>query len=208
MVHHGRLSQKHFLIIASQIIDVLMHLHSKQYVHSDIKAENIMIGLCNESLTTDCDRNDGLKKNQCGGSKPLRRGRKLEMSHSNSHHVFYNGAIRSHYLRPSKSISYIVDEENSRSTYSPESGHADSDYSDDHDEDFELSPRRKKGSRFAGKTKGKFNSSRLPVKNLPKKSMFNMPKDKLKATEAEKSSDDRVFVIDYGLATKFMDTNG
>ncbi|CAO1416311.1 unnamed protein product [Diamesa tonsa] len=53
----GRLHPKHFLIVCSQIIDVLKLLHEKHYVHSDLKAENIMIGLYDNN-ETDVDEND------------------------------------------------------------------------------------------------------------------------------------------------------
>lgn len=37
---------KNILIIADQLIDILEHIHDNGYAHSDIKAENIMIGKC------------------------------------------------------------------------------------------------------------------------------------------------------------------
>ena len=42
---------KQVLIIANQVIDILEHLHDKGYTHSDIKAENLMIGSCKTSET-------------------------------------------------------------------------------------------------------------------------------------------------------------
>lgn len=41
---HKRLDQKNLLVVASQILDILQHLHDNGYVHSDIKAENLMVG--------------------------------------------------------------------------------------------------------------------------------------------------------------------
>lgn len=39
-----RLDQKNILVVACQILDILQHLHGQGYVHSDIKARNLMIG--------------------------------------------------------------------------------------------------------------------------------------------------------------------
>lgn len=209
----GRLSHKHFLIVASQIIDVLMHLHNKHYVHSDIKAENIMIGL-NKRVTVRSpqadDEKDHLNRRELkqssiefSGANPLRSCR-VKDSRTQSHRALYNDMIRSHYLRPGKSITYAIDD-HSRSSHTPESDHESSDDSEQ-DEDFELTPRKRKANRAMHKSKGKRNGSRSPVKSFGScaaKNVFAKPK-----VPVEVESDDRVFVIDYGLATKFIDTNG
>ncbi|CAM6031325.1 unnamed protein product, partial [Sphagnum compactum] len=44
IIKNRRVATKHVLIIANQILDVLEHLHDNGYAHSDIKAENLMIG--------------------------------------------------------------------------------------------------------------------------------------------------------------------
>uniref|UniRef100_U5ENN5 non-specific serine/threonine protein kinase n=1 Tax=Corethrella appendiculata TaxID=1370023 RepID=U5ENN5_9DIPT len=44
LIKNKRVDPKNLLIIAEQIVDILEHLHDKGYVHSDIKAENLMIG--------------------------------------------------------------------------------------------------------------------------------------------------------------------
>lgn len=46
IIKNRRVDQKSILVIAAQILDVLEHLHDKGYAHSDIKAENLMIGRC------------------------------------------------------------------------------------------------------------------------------------------------------------------
>lgn len=206
----GRLSQKHFLVVASQIIDVLMHLHSKQYVHSDIKAENIMIGLCRNSGSAGYEDNSrkGSKGPQIefSGANPLRSCRVKDPSRAQSHQMLYNDMVRSHYLRPSRSVAYAIDE-NSRSTHTPESEYESSGNSAQ-DEDFELSPRKRKARRAMNKAKGKRNGSRSPVKNnetRPIKKLFAPPAE---PPVSDAGCDDKVFVIDYGLATKFIDTNG
>lgn len=201
----GRLSHKHFLIVASQIIDVLMHLHGKNYVHSDIKAENIMIGMCEGGESLEFFENGhrkGAKQPsiEYSGANPLRTCRGKESTRT----ALYNDMVRSHYLRPSKSITYAIDE-NSRSSHTLETDHDSSDNSEQ-DEDFELTPRKRKARRAMNKAKGKKNGSRSPAKRVPqRKNIFNKPID---PPAPASDSDDRVFVIDYGLATKFIDTNG
>lgn len=154
IIKSGRLSHKHFLIVASQIIDVLMHLHNRNYVHSDIKAENIMLGSCDitESLS------------------PSGRSR-----------------------RAANALTYAFNDF-ARSSTTPESN--GSDVSDD-DEDFQLSPKKRKAKKAAKRSKKKSKG-----KNAPK-SPSKSNKD-----DSFETSDDRVYIIDYGLATKFVNSNG
>uniref|UniRef100_A0A182LVC6 non-specific serine/threonine protein kinase n=1 Tax=Anopheles culicifacies TaxID=139723 RepID=A0A182LVC6_9DIPT len=44
LIKNKRVNPKSIPVIACQILDVLEHLHDQGYVHSDIKAENLMIG--------------------------------------------------------------------------------------------------------------------------------------------------------------------
>lgn len=195
ILKNGRLNQKHFLIVASQIIDVLMHLHNKHYVHSDIKAENIMIGLCKMP-------DKGLKQSliKFSGTKISRRGRVQDLNRSHTFHTVQNDMYQLHNLRPTRSVTYAIDE-NSRSTNTPESDDSEQ------DEDFELSPRKGKSRRATNKKKAKKNVNKqmIPVKQSSAKSLFNKP---ILPQFDEDDNDDRVYVIDYGLATKFIDTNG
>ena len=148
IIKNGRLSQKHFLIIASQIIDVLMHLHSKHYVHSDIKAENIMIGLHKslngQKLLNGCQKSS--KTSDFTGIVPFTSCRGSSRQPSRS-------------LRPSKSVAYVI-EENSRSTHCLESDNESSDSSMG-DEDFELTPRKRKARKAINKAKAKKNASKV-----------------------------------------------
>lgn len=186
----GRLSQRHFLIIASQIIDVLKHLHEKHYVHSDIKAENIMIGLCKPSQSKASSLASTDKFN--GNSTQLRR------NNNGGRHSGDLYSTRSHNLRPGKSIAYMVDE-NSRSSHDPESIVSDDD--SEEDEDFDLSPRKKKAQKALKKRKNIRNKNH--IRNKAVKSLFDKNSNK---TMSE--NDERVIVIDYGLATKFMNVLG
>lgn len=187
----GRLSQKHFLTVASQIIEVLMHLHRKNYVHSDIKAENIMIGLCKK-----------LAASKEKWTVPVGNGRKRDVSKASGS----SDQGRSRHLRPSKSVTYAIDE-HSRNSFTPESELKLSDNSDQ-DEDFELSPRKRKGGRRTiSRGKAKKAASKSPAKRGSRaaKSEEDLVEEE---DETDSEEGDRVYVIDYGLATKFIDSNG
>jgi serine/threonine protein kinase len=183
----GRLSQRHFLIVASQIIDVLQHLHGKHYVHSDIKAENIMIGLCKTSQS-----NSGLNTfSNVLDQKPF----SSRCNKSDVLEEFYGNSSRSHNLRPAKKVAYIVDE-NSRSSNGLETVKSD-DEDMDRDDDFEFSPKKRKSQKLPKRKKPARNPS--PIKSCSKKSDRNLFIDK---------DDERVYVIDYGLATKYVNVVG
>lgn len=166
-----------------------------------------MIGLC-DGGEAQANFENGYRKGtkqssiEFSGANPLRSCRGKDSTRT----TLYNDMVRSHYLRPSKSITYAIDE-NSRSSHTPESDHESSD-NFDKDEDFELTPRKQKARRAMTKAKRKRNGSRSPAKNAPTRSvknLFNKPND---PSPIETDFDDRVVVIDYGLATKFIDTNG
>lgn len=116
-------------------------------------------------------------------------------------------SFRSHDLRPPRSIAYM--DENSRSTHYVES---DDGHSDDstQDEDFELSPRKRKARKAMSKSKGKKAVGVKKTKS--KKEDFGVARNifgsTIEPTMPDEDTDDRVYVIDYGLATKFIDTNG
>ncbi|XP_070496005.1 uncharacterized protein bsd [Chironomus tepperi] len=220
----GRLSHKHFLIIASQTIDVLQHLHEKYYVHSDIKAQNIMIGQFdtsingyNNSYYTNNQNNqqkqpiDGKKMSrrssvQYSGSNPLRTCRIKEDSDDKSHHTVYNDMVRSHYLRPGRTVDYSIKDDVSRSSHALESESSDD---SDEDEDFEIGSNKKKGRRNNGnKTKRERKTLKSPLKNNTISNNVNTPQAQSIPKAAADDEDDHVYIIDYGLATKFVDTNG
>jgi len=225
---NGRLSHKHFLIIASQTIDVLQHLHEKYYVHSDIKAQNIMIGQFNTSINgynnsyyinnnqQQKQPMNGLKKIsrrssvQFSGSNPLRSCRIKEDSEDKSHHTVYHDMIRSHYLRPGRTIDYSIKDEVSRSSHALESDETSDD--SDEDEDFKLGSNKKKGRRSNGnnnKTKRERKTLKSPLKNNNKTSNNSSNNtQQVRSIPKATNEDDHVHIIDYGLATKFVDTNG
>lgn len=216
----GRLSHKHFLIVAHQIIDVLMHLHEKHYVHSDIKSENIMIGLYDHMTGTSSSGfthhtpiplTNGFRKTpksasvQFSGANPLRSCRMKDGSPTDtSHHSMYADMVQSHYLRPGRAVvNYVVDE-NSRSSHTHESD--DESHDDDSDDDFRVSSRATKRKRRSnGKGKAR-KASKSPSKTSNQQQHFEQ--NNFHMTNGVSSGDDHVYLIDYGLATKFVDTNG
>lgn len=225
---NGRLSHKHFLIIASQIIDILQRLHEKYYVHSDIKAQNIMIGQFNTSIngynnsynSININQNnqqqkqpvDEFKKNsrrssvQFSGSNPLRSCRIKEDSDDKSHHTVYNDMVRSHYLRPGRNVDYSIKDDVSHSSHALESESSDD---SDEDEDFELGSNKKKGRRSSNtKTKREKKTLKSPLKKNSTTSSNHVNTPQFHAIPKASNEDDHVHIIDYGLATKFVDTNG
>lgn len=214
----GRLSRKHFLIVAHQIIDVLMHLHEKHYVHSDIKSENIMMGLYDYINTpksgfthhTPIPLTNGYKKAlinkaspsvQYSGANPLRSCRMKDGLPDKSHHLMYNDMVQSHYLRPGRAVVNYALDENSRSSHNHESDDDESN-NDDSDDDFRVTSRTTKRKRRSnGKAKPrKASKSPSKVQNHVEQNDFHINK--------QHDENDHVFLIDYGLATKFVDTNG
>lgn len=68
IIRSRQMETKNILIIANQLIDILEHIHDCGYAHSDIKAENIMIGKC--QIKKKINSNDSNKKmatNRGGG---------------------------------------------------------------------------------------------------------------------------------------------
>lgn len=217
----GRLSRKHFLIVARQIIDVLMHLHQKHYVHSDIKSENIMMGLHgfgNSSKSSDFIHHtpipltDGLRKMpkslssvEFSGSNPVRSCRVKE---GNSQHLMYNDMVQSHYLRPGRAaVNYGNANENSRSSHTHESD--DESNNDDSDDDFRAyskTTKRKRRSNGKGKQR---KASKSPSKVSQQQQQQQVEQNEFSNGYTEEDDEsDHVYLIDYGLATKFVDTNG
>lgn len=188
------------LVIAVQVLDVLEHLHDKGYAHSDIKAENLMIGSCtyvrddkkasiepqNSVLQSDDSddessaasyktprRRGETKAVQFSGSNPVRSCR---MSHKNS---IYQDMLSSHYLRPSRKAVNYRD--------SDESG----DERDDVDKD---------------KTYTTPAYINVPTPTIsPQKANISIQRSVKKMI---KITEDRIFLIDFGLAIKFIDSTG
>lgn len=68
IIRNRQVDTKNILIIATQLLDILEHIHDCGYAHSDIKAENIMIGKCSyKKGGAATAKNNGGKLNKQGG---------------------------------------------------------------------------------------------------------------------------------------------
>lgn len=160
---HHIIDQKSILVIACQILDILQHLHDNGYAHSDIKAENLMIGQEVKTVHGNGRTLRGTKENHPNGIfddecewYSLRNQRKNTYNRD------------THRLRPLKSINYCVDDTDSDSA---------SNFSDDMDDDILVE---------VNKSKRKFRREK----------------------EVTTVTVDRIYLIDFGLASKFVDSLG
>lgn len=233
----GQLSRKHLLIIAMKTIDILMHLHKTNYVHSDIKAENLMIGRYKNSsisksllnlteqteekmLSKAPDKSGNKRKNKIknhstpySGSNPVRSCRMA--SKEKVKKTFYEEMLKSHYLRQVPAIDYSAflngdsNESSEKCIEKSASLRSNSSDSSDNESDFE----------FSLKTYKKKNKQKIDRKAQEKKrcDKRKIKKRKIARTQplnaAEEESDndseeDHVYLIDYGLASKYSNTDG
>lgn len=199
-----------------QTLDVLQHLHGKGYVHADIKAANMMIGNCpDEQVTVEKDEysdddddcmsdyeqhsdsnqsvseesesvNDESQHTPLAWSRPRVRS-SVQFSGSNPIRScrmsrktpVYDELLNHHYLRPHRKIDY--------SQY------------DDADDDSQ-----------------NLNSSRNKDDDLEANSHYNKMYSQKRSNVGQKllssadssTGDDRIFLIDFGLALKYLDRNG
>lgn len=168
IINNRLLDKKTVLIIAGQILDVLQHFHDKGYVHSDIKAENLMIGKCLVRkpvtvISTPIQSNRKLQ--EFSGTNPIRSCRRGKNVNST-----YQEMLQTHYLRPPKKINYSVEY--------------------DSDDDFDSN---------------KKNETKMDEEES------DASDDEEEVEEEEKFievKEDRIFLIDFGLASKFLDSNG
>lgn len=79
---------KNILIIADQLIDILEHIHDNGYAHSDIKAENIMIGKCTYKKKKAVAGSKSVSATKNGGARGNGRRRKTDPIHSGYTHEF------------------------------------------------------------------------------------------------------------------------
>lgn len=232
-----RIDPKSVPVIACQILDVLQHLHDKGYVHSDIKAENLMIGkvpvsalsiLKSTKFFEDLQKaaqkqaagneQNGLASTpmvmmkkpgavEFGGSNPVRACRASGIADSET----YQDMVKSHYLRPLKNIVYR----------------------DDSDEE-ELKNGKKKHKRSKDGDDSKTFFYHITTKNVTENfkqidvqvsrngAAFNVEVkpdhgaggggDGKERQQQKKNGavpmEERIHLIDFGLASKFIDSTG
>lgn len=213
------IDEKNLLVIAIQTIDVLEHLHGKGYVHADIKAANMMIGNCattrpvneenhridhddecvsdsesNHTATNKSDSNsindDAQYSTPLLWSRPRVRNniqfsgsnpiRSCRMSRKTS---VYDEMINYHYLRPHKKIDYSQQ--------------------DDADDDLENHNSNKIKEDDDDEANSYYN------KMYSQKRSGVHPKLSSASSQSDGSNgEDRIFLIDFGLALKYLDSNG
>lgn len=252
IIKSRQVATKNILIIADQLIDVLEHIHDNGYAHSDIKAENIMIGKCaykkkksiadpkgvpaskngsgrgikgsthrtkgyslefdscdaiekkrghngtyyneeSEDCTTGSDSDLEKRKDkdfmplssrreaiEFGGSNPVRSCR---MENKNQ---MYEELLTSHYLRrPTKKVNYCENEDEEKSPHKDD----DDDWTQKH--------------RYVKRVYDK------PSIELARGREYNALDVSTEESDTiEHGTEDRIHLIDFGLALKFVDSNG
>lgn len=202
IIKKRRVNPKHALILANQIIDVLEHLHDKGYAHSDIKAENLMIGSCTYDESAEAKRvqaatNTGISL--C--STPLQGKSKVPIEWSGSNPVrscrmknndldveMFADFGKPYSMRTHKQVSYKYNDDD-----------IEIDPDDTDDEDFCV---RSPGLKDATpKKRGRPQKGTLKKQHSSASSINT-------SSAAKFVTEDRIFLIDFGLASKFIDSTG
>ncbi|XP_063708494.1 uncharacterized protein LOC134837103 isoform X2 [Culicoides brevitarsis] len=205
IIKNRRVSLKHLLILAKQILDILEHLHDNGYAHSDIKAENLMIGSCTYDKEAEMRRlkratdnalhnsiafgadDDHENASQGGGNN----NRKRAIRTKKDEFLLHQTPGKPYSMRNHRQVSYKYNDDDIDDVNSD---------SDD-DEDFNVrSPNATMESVGKKKRSGRGNNKRGNVIN--KRVLFDEPPKTKFITE------DHIYLIDFGLASKFLDSNG
>lgn len=235
LIKNRRVDPASVPVIALQILDVLEHLHDKGYVHSDIKAENLMIGKVPASALLDLKSSKCFQEEQpaakqkkhkltvnghngltstptvltkkttsaeFGGANPVRSCRNGTDEFVTS--GTYKDMVKSHYLRPLKNIVYR----------------------DDSDEEDGKNGKKKRKKRKDGDTSKSFfytittKTVGEHFKQIDVQVSRNGASLVVDGAETPKSSsktkngavpdvmEERIHLIDFGLASKFIDSTG
>ena len=185
LVKKSRMESKCVIMLADQILNTLEKLHDRGYAHSDIKAGNLMVG----------DYFD-IPENEANGKRVTVRARKNAKKVDNI--VLASTPVKtcrttnaviakekSSYLRPSRNVVY-------------------KDHSDD--EDYSVKKRGKKR-----KTEDRQFCFTIQTQNISENyKNISIKVDKTAFTQKEEPlfKEQKLYLIDFGLASKFMDTNG
>lgn len=208
------IDEKNLLVIAVQTLDVLEHLHGKGYVHADIKAANMMIGTCpgrstkeeyhcsdeDDDYMTDFEQSDSNqsvsnKSNSTNDeeqySTPLLWSRPRVRTN-----VQFSGTNPIRSCRKTSRKTSVYDEMLNYHYLRP---HKKIDYSqyDDADDDFENQYSNKDDDLEANSHYNKVYSQKS-----------TRMRQKVYSSSDSSDGDDRIFLIDFGLALKYLDSNG
>lgn len=267
IIKSRQVETKNILVIADQLIDVLEHIHDNGYAHSDIKAENIMIGKTTFKKKTtsvsksvpatkngtargagrrrtngsmhsgyahEFDGDDIQKRNhhrsyyheesedctsgfdsdldkrkdkdfmpmssrretiEFGGSNPVRSCR---MENKNQ---MYEDMLTSHYLRrPTKKVNYCENEN-------------EEDKLPQKDDDDDWTRKHSYAKRIYHKSNGKLSidvgrGCEHDASSDANHTLGGAIEHGKSRTEKSLTTEDRIHLIDFGLALKFVDSNG
>lgn len=248
LIKNRRVDPASVPVIALQILDVLEHLHDKGYVHSDIKAENLMIGKVPASALLD------LKSSKCFQEEPQSPAAaaaavgKKEKKHkvtSNGHHHngltctptvltkkttssdfsgsnpvrscrngsdefvtsgTYQDMVKSHYLRPLKNIVYRDDSDDEDGKNGKKKGGKRTKKDGDKSKSFYFTITTKNVSENFKQIDVQVSrngaSLAATITESPKSSKNGLTKQQPDVME------ERIHLIDFGLASKFIDSTG
>uniref|UniRef100_A0A182LU08 non-specific serine/threonine protein kinase n=1 Tax=Anopheles culicifacies TaxID=139723 RepID=A0A182LU08_9DIPT len=229
LIKNKRVNPKSIPVIACQILDVLEHLHDQGYVHSDIKAENLMIGTVEGTAQNGASRSSSGQngtdyqspEHRSNGvtlaeGKVAKRGTKASAEHQQVNgasgtnaqenglyfHQEQEMCTRTRNLRPLKTVTYrdLSDEDErsantvrSRGNYARKRGRR---RQDDVSFSCSISPRRSGYEELKAATE-EAHWHEMKRAALPKATK-----------EDPMPAEDRIHLIDFGLASKFVDSSG
>ncbi|XP_049543921.1 uncharacterized protein LOC125956263 isoform X2 [Anopheles darlingi] len=237
LIKNKRVDPKSIPVIACQILDVLEHLHDQGYVHSDIKAENLMIGtVVNRKVTPTAPvngqpqtpKNGGYNHHHSrqngytssvgdGGAKSFNgvssmcNGTTGAAGGGGGVGLMEEGIGRSRNLRPLKTVTYrdLSDDDDRNGTATTRVSRRGRRRKKDEDAAFtySISPRRAAANGYYEELKAATEEAHWNELHQHKQQNRAAAKAAAAAT-ALPPAEDRIHLIDFGLASKFMDSSG
>lgn len=210
IIKNRRVNLKHVLILAKQILDILEHLHDNGYAHSDIKAENLMIGSCTYDKEAELRRLQRATDNALENSNTAVNAVDAQEGRGKrSAIVEFPGVNPPRACRSKKDSSTAMDDymQSPGKPYSMRN-HRQVSYkyndddidvnSDTDDEDFCV---RSPNTSMEGSKKKRGRGAK---RGTTKKTLHFV--DEPHPTKF--ITEDHIYLIDFGLASKFLDSNG
>lgn len=228
IISRGRtLELKNILVLAVQILDVLEYLHKQGYTHSDIKSSNLMLGfdgsrncgmVCKDIVTSSNQRRTKRGKSRASNyyqdedfvfnSKP-NRSPTAEEKFAATKHKFKNvlkdktkRSLVRHHAFNLRQLAHDVNYEDFNSLVSDES------YQKLLKDDDKKQLVYSSDEGFHSETS---RNSRSKAKTVTNESPLNSDDANPKETFREaivSQSDGQIYLLDYGLASKFLDSDG
>lgn len=232
LIKNRRVDAASVPVIALQILDVLEHLHDKGYVHSDIKAENLMIGKVPATALLDLKSSKCFQEEQQVATPKQKKHLKAV---SNGHNGFtctptvkktvsefcgsnpvrtcrngtdefvssgtYQDMVKSHYLRPLKNIVYCDGSDEEDSKNGKKKGKRNR-KDGDNSKSFFYSITTKHVSEHFKQIDVQVSRNGASLVESPKTA-----KNGIKIGDGG-PMEERIHLIDFGLASKFIDSTG